>query len=72
MLKNILTGSGIQRPRKLTDEERVGELRVELRYDRKFVGRRERCWGEDAAVPNPDEESEPPVPHGLFPPFVIL
>jgi len=71
MLRNMLTG-GFQRPRRLTDQERVGELRVELHYDRKFVGRRERCWGTDDIAPNPDEESEQPVPHGIFPPFVIL
>ncbi|ELR24430.1 uncharacterized protein ACA1_039520 [Acanthamoeba castellanii str. Neff] len=71
MLRNMLSG-GFQRPRRLTDQERVGELRVELHYDRKFVGRRERCWGTDDNAPNPDEESEQPVPHGIFPPFVIL
>jgi hypothetical protein len=73
MLSKMFAGGGFQRSgRKLADEERVGQLRVELRYERKFVGRRERCWGTDEIVGNSEEEAEHQMPHGIFPPFVIL
>jgi len=61
-----------QRTRRLTNEERQGELHVEFQCERKFLGRRERSWSARESSDQHDGEPDLQVPPNYYPPFVML
>lgn len=60
-----------QRQRRLNDDKRVGELRIQMQYERKFIGKRERSW-DPGHFADDLEENELAVTHRPYHPFIIL